>query len=54
MPKQIEQINHNLFVHTYKANKIKIGMNEMRMNDSQMSMRWNNEACSIPEKSVLR
>jgi len=41
-----------LFMH--KSNKIKIGMNEMTVNDSEMSMRWNNEAWSIPEKSVLR
>jgi len=31
--------NDYLFIDTYKSNKIKIGMNEMRMNDSEMSVR---------------
>ena len=29
-------------------------MNEMRMNDDEMSMRWSNRARSIPEISVQR
>jgi len=29
-------------------------MNEMRVNDNEMSKRWNNEAWSIPEISLLR
>ena len=29
-------------------------MNEMRINDDEMSMRWSNQARSIPEISVQR
>ena len=29
-------------------------MNEMRMNDDEISMRWSNRARSIPEISVQR
>jgi len=36
-----------LCIDAYKSNKIKLGMNEMRVNDSEMSMRWNNEAWSM-------
>jgi len=36
---KFEQINVYLFIDPYKSNKIKIGMNEMRVNDSEMSMR---------------
>jgi hypothetical protein len=36
MPKKVEQINDYLFIDTYKSNKIKIGMIEMRVNDSEM------------------
>jgi len=39
VPKKVEQINDNLFIDTYKSNKIKIGVNEMRVNDSEMNMR---------------
>jgi len=49
---KIEQINFNLFLDTYNANKITIGVNEMGMNDTEMSVRWNNKAWSILEKSV--
>jgi len=38
--KNVEQINDFLFIDTYKSNKIKIGMNAMRVNFSEMSMRW--------------
>jgi len=38
-PKKVEQINDYLFVDTYKSNKIKVGMNEIRANDSKMCMR---------------
>jgi len=48
VPKQFEQINDYLLIDTYKS-KMKIGINEMRVNDSEMSMRWNNEAWSISE-----
>jgi len=36
-PKKVEQINDYLFIGTYKSNKIKIGMIETRVNDSEMS-----------------
>jgi len=39
--KIFEQINDHLFIHTYKLNEIQIGMNEMRVNDGEMSMRLN-------------
>jgi len=32
-----KKINYCLFIDTYKANEINIGMNEMRVNDSEMS-----------------
>jgi len=32
------------YIDTYKWNINEIGMNEMRMNESEMSTRWNNEA----------
>ena len=31
----------------------KIGMNEMRMNDDEMSMRWSNRARSIPKSGDI-
>jgi len=31
------------YIDTYKSNKVKIGMNEMRVNDSEICARWNNE-----------
>jgi len=39
VPKKVEQINDYLFIDTYKSNKIKICVNEMRVNDSEMNMR---------------
>jgi len=39
MPKKIPQINDYLLIDTHKSNKIKIDMNKMRVNDSEMSMR---------------
>jgi len=36
---KVEQINDYLFIDTYKSNKIKIRMNEMRVNDSETSIR---------------
>jgi len=35
VPKMFEQIN-DLFIDTYKSNIIKMFMNEMRVNDSEM------------------
>jgi len=54
VPKMVEQLNDYLFIDTYKSIKIKIGMNKIRVNDSEMSIRWNNEAWPIPDISVLR
>jgi len=39
VPKKVKKINDYLFIDTCKSNKMKIGMNEMRVNDSEMSMR---------------
>jgi len=40
-------LNDYLFMGAYEWNKIHIYMNEMRVNDSEMSMRWNSEAWPI-------
>jgi len=53
-PKKVEQINDHLFIDTYKSNNINIGLNDMTVNDSKMSVRWKRQAWSIPEISVLR
>jgi len=37
VPKKVEQINDHLFI--YKSNNIKIGVNDMTVNDSEMSVR---------------
>jgi len=39
VPKKVEHINDHLFIDTYKANNITIGVNDMIMNDSEMSVR---------------
>jgi len=39
VPKKVEQINDYLFIDTYKSNKIKIGVNKMMVNDSEMCVR---------------
>jgi len=40
VPKKVEQINDHLFIDTYyKLNNIKIGVNDMTVNDSEMSVR---------------
>jgi len=39
VPKKVEQINDYVFLDTYRANKIKIGVNEMMVNDSEMCVR---------------
>jgi len=54
VPKKVEQINDHFFIDTYKSNNIKIGVNDMTMNDREMSVRWKRQAWSIPEISVLR
>jgi len=39
MPKKVDQINEYLFIDTYKSYKIKIGVNDMTVNDSKMCVR---------------
>jgi len=39
VPKKVEQINDHLFIDTYKSNNIKIGVNDMTVNDSNMCVR---------------
>jgi len=34
VPKKVEQINDHLFIDIYKPNNIKIGVNDMTVNDS--------------------
>jgi len=36
---KVEQINDHLFIDTYKSNNIKIGVNGMTVNDSEMCVR---------------
>jgi len=37
--KKVKQINDHLFIDTYKSNNIKIGVNDMTVNDSEMCVR---------------
>jgi len=39
VPKKVEQINDHLFIDTYKSDNIKIGVNDMTVNDSEMCVR---------------
>jgi len=39
VPKKVEQINDHLFIDTYKANNIKIGVNFMTVNDRVCEMK---------------
>jgi len=39
VPKNVEQINDHLFIDTDKSNSIKIGVNDMTVNDSEMCVR---------------
>ena len=39
VPIKVEQIKVNLFLDTYNSKITKIGMNEMKMNDYEMSVR---------------
>jgi len=39
VPKKVEQINDHLFIDIYKSNNIKIGVNDVTVNDSEMSVR---------------
>jgi len=39
MLKKVEQINDHLFIGTYTSNNIKIGVNDMTVNDSEKCVR---------------
>jgi len=39
VPKKVEHINDHLFIDTYKSNNIKIGVNDMTVNDSEMCVK---------------
>jgi len=39
VPKKVEQINDYLFIDTYKSINIKMGVNDMTVNDSEMCVR---------------
>jgi len=39
LPKKVEQFNDYLFIDTHKSNNIKIGVNDMTVNDSEMYVR---------------
>jgi len=39
VPKKVKQINDHLIIDTYKSNNIQIGVNDMTVNDSEMSVR---------------
>jgi len=39
MPKKVEKVNDYLFIYTCKSNKIKIGVQERTVNDSEMCVR---------------
>jgi len=39
VPKKVEQINDHFFIDTCKSNKIKIGVNDMTVNKSEMCVR---------------
>jgi len=53
VPKKIEQIIDHLFIDTYKSNNIKIGVDDMTVNDSEMCVRWKDEAWSISRISHI-
>jgi len=46
VPKKVEQINDHLFIDTYKSNNIKIGVNDMTVNDSEM-------LCEMKRRSLV-
>jgi len=39
VPKKVEQINDHLFIDSFKSDNMKIGVNDMTVNDSEMSVR---------------
>jgi len=52
--KKVEQINDHLFIDTYKSNNIKIGVNDMTVNEAKYVSDEKDDAWLIPEISVLR
>jgi len=40
-------------IDTYKSNNIKIGVNDMTVNDSEMSVRWKDEECEMKRRSLV-
>jgi len=53
VPKKVEQINDHLFVDTYKPNNIKIGVNDMTVNDREMCVRRIDEAWTYYSPKVV-
>jgi len=49
MPYKVEQISDYLFPDTYKSNKTKIAMNEMRVKDSEMIR---DETTTLSQKQI--
>jgi len=49
---KIEEIKDYLFID--KSNKIKIGMNEMTVNDGKMSTRWNNDSPKLGQYRIYQ
>jgi len=39
VPRKVEQINDHLFIDTYKSNNIKIGVNDMTVNNCEMCVK---------------
>jgi len=39
VPEKVEQFYNYLFIDTFKSNKMKLSVNEMTVNDSEMIMR---------------
>jgi len=39
VPKKVEQVNDHIFIDIYKSNNIKIGVNDMTVNDSEMRVK---------------
>jgi len=39
VPKKVEENNDHLFIDTYESNNLKIGVNDVTVNDSKMCVR---------------
>jgi len=42
--KKVDQINDHLFIDTYKSSNINIDVNDTTVNDSEMCVKWKDEA----------